>query len=119
MSAFALYHDGRGGDAFAEVAGTSLAACFAEMADAVADWLPGALAGEAGREAPRAIELTLEWDGAAAPEPAPRPPGSPGDATRRDPPRPRRSVLCVARRRPRRPLAPATPAPVALRGRPA
>jgi hypothetical protein len=119
MSAFALYRDGRGGDAFAEVDGTSLGACFAEMAAKVADWLAPALRGGSGGEAPLAIELTLEWDGAAAREPVPGPPGTPGEAVRRQSPGPRRGVLCVARRRPCRPRPLGTPAPAALRGWPA
>jgi|GEM_PF-1966133 len=116
MSAFALYPDGRISDAFAEVAERSLVACFAQMAGEVADWLPGALARGEGSEAPQAIELTLEWSGAAAPGPAPEPPGAPSDSASEVPRPPSRSVRCAARRR----LACATgvgfAAPAALRG---
>lgn len=99
MSAFALYSDGRTGDAFAEVSEISLVACFDKMAGEVADWLPGALARGAGAEAPRAIDLTLEWSGAPAPELAPEPPAAPSDSAREVPRPPRRSVRCAARRR--------------------
>ncbi|MBS1860448.1 MAG: hypothetical protein JSS68_01930, partial [Actinobacteria bacterium] len=82
MSAFALFPDGRSSDAFAEVAAPALAACFAKMAGEVADWLPVALALGEG-EPPQAIELTLEWSGAPAAEPAPARPAVPGGPTRR------------------------------------
>jgi hypothetical protein len=98
MSAFALYPDGRSGDAFAEVAGRSLMACFAEMAGEVADWLPVALARGEG-EPPRAIELTLEWSGAPAAEPAPERPAVPSDPARCRPSAPPRTLHCTARRR--------------------
>jgi len=98
MSAFALFPDGKSGDAFAEVTAPSLVACFAEMAGEVADWLPVALARGEG-EPPRAIELTLEWGGAPAAEPAPEQPAVPSDPARcRLSPRPR-TLHCAARRR--------------------
>ncbi len=98
LSAFALFPDGKSGDAFAEVAAPSLVACFAEMAGEVADWLPVALArGEA--EPPRAIELTLEWSGAPAAEPAPERPAVPSDPARCRPSAPPRTLHCAARRR--------------------
>jgi len=98
MSAFALYPDGRSGDAFAEVARRSLMACFAEMAGEVADWLPVALARGEG-ERPRAIELTLEWSGAPAAEPAPERPAVPSAPARCRPSAPPRTLRCAARRR--------------------
>lgn len=98
MSAFALFPDGKSGDAFAEVAAPSLVACFAEMAGEVADWLPVALACGEG-EPPRAIELTLEWSGAPAAQPAPERPGVPSDPARCRPSSPPRTLRCAARRR--------------------
>jgi len=98
MSAFALFPDGKSGDAFAEVAAPSLVACFAEMAGEVADWLPVALARGEG-EPPRAIELTLEWSGAPAAEPAPEQPAVPSDPARCRPSPPPRTLRCAARRR--------------------
>jgi hypothetical protein len=119
VTAHALHADGRSGDAFAEVAERSLADCLARVAAEVADWLPGALAGEGVAGVPVAVELTLEWDGEGAPAPSPSSPGAAGHGTRRIlAPRGRR-VLCVARRRtcppPSRPLA----APAAAIGWPA
>lgn len=99
MSAFALYSDRRTGDAFAEVSAASIVACFEEMAGEVADWLPGALARGEGTEPPRAIELTLEWSGAAALEPALEPPPAPSDSAREVPRPPSTRVRCTARRR--------------------
>ncbi len=99
MSAFALYADRRTGDAFAEVAESSLVACFAKMAGEVADWLSGALARGEGAEPPRAIELILEWSDALAPEPAPAPPPAPSDSAREAPRPPIRSVRFATRRR--------------------
>lgn len=98
LSAFALYPDGKSGDAFAEVYGPSLGDCFAEMAGEVADWLPVALARGEG-EPPRAIELTLEWSGAPAAEPAPEQPSVPSDPARCRPSPPPRTLRCTARRR--------------------
>ncbi|MBS1895481.1 MAG: hypothetical protein JST59_29630 [Actinobacteria bacterium] len=97
MSAFALLPDGRTGDAFAEVASPALVDCFVQMAGEVADWLPVALA-EGDGEPPRAIELTLEWSGAPATEPAPGRPPLPGGPTRRRPSPPPGALCCVARR---------------------
>jgi hypothetical protein len=98
MSAFALFPNGKSGDAFAEVAAPSLVACFAQMAGEVADWLPVALArGE--DEPPRAIELTLEWSGAPAAQPAPGQPAVPSDPARCRPSAPRRTLHCAERRR--------------------
>lgn len=97
MSAFALLPDGRSGDAFAEVAAPALVACFVQMADEVADWLPVALARGKG-EPPRAIELTLEWSGAPAAEPAAPLPAVPAGPTSRRPSPPPRTLRCVARR---------------------
>jgi len=119
MSAFALYSDGRTGDAFAEVSEASLVACFQRMAGEVADWLPGALAHGEGSEAPRAIELTLEWSGAAAPEPAPDPPAAPSDSAHEVPRPPGRSVRCAARRRLACSGRVGFAAPAPLRGAPA
>lgn len=99
MSAFALYPDGKCGDAFAEVVGRSLVACFAEMAGEVADWLPIALASGEG-EPPRAIELTLEWSGAPAVEPASQQPAVPSDPACCRPSPPRQGLRCAARWRP-------------------
>jgi hypothetical protein len=98
MSAFALFPDGKIGDAFAEVAAPSLVACFAEMAGEVADWLPVALVRGEG-EPPRAIELTLEWSGAPAAAPAPERPAVPSDPARCRPSAPPRTLRCAARRR--------------------
>ena len=99
MSAFALYPDGRSGDAFAEVAERSLVACFAQMAGEVADWLPVALAHGEDAEPLRAIELTLEWSGAPAAQPAPEQPAVPSDPARCRPSPPPRTLRCAARRR--------------------
>jgi hypothetical protein len=99
LSAFALYPDGRSGDALAEVSEHSLVACFDAMAGEIADWLPGALACGEGAEAPRAIELTLEWSGAPAPTSAPAAPAAPSDPARRQPRLPGRALRCAARRR--------------------
>jgi len=118
MSALALYPDGRTGDAFAKVCEASLAACFEQMAGEVADWLSGAIARCQSLEAPRAIELTLEWSGEPATEPAPESPTAPSDSAQevRRPPSTR--VRCATRRR----LACAGrvgfAAPVAVRGTP-
>jgi hypothetical protein len=98
LSAFALFPDGKSGDAFAEVYGPSLVACFAEMAGEVADWLSVALARGEG-EPPRAIELTLEWSGAPAAKPAPERPAAPSDPARCRPSGPPRTLRCVTRRR--------------------
>lgn len=119
MSAFALYSDGRTGEAFAEVSEVSLVACFAKMAGEVADWLPGALAHGGGSEPPRAIELTLEWSGAPAPAPAPELPAAPSDSAREAPQPPITSMRCTARRRLCSVDGVGFAIPAALRGAPA
>lgn len=99
MSAFALYPDGRTGDAFAEVSACSLVACFGAMAAEVNRWLPEALARGGDQRPPQAIELTLEWSGAPAQAPAPDGPRTPSDPTRCNGRPQSPGLRCAARRR--------------------
>ncbi|HEX7244095.1 MAG TPA: hypothetical protein VF245_00845 [Solirubrobacterales bacterium] len=114
MSAFALYPSGRSGEAFAKVSTHSLVACFGAMAAEVHRWLPSALGCGEDATPPRAIELTLEWNG-AAPQPSPVPPVAPSDPARQAPRPAGRSVRCVARRRLACPAGPGFAAPATLR----